>query len=255
MNNILDIIYNLSRKQELINDKQLQSIMEIIKLYNNLYNLDFNINKSNTNISSTSILGTYSNNEINIYLNRLYQYIYYYYNESNFKIENNLNMFQRYFKNNLYIIKVLFHNIEHYYQDIIYKNNKNNSLENKLIILEKQLITDNKTNNNSFLERNADIKSYKKILNIIKSIKSELEDVYILQEQILLDREFIGYSESNCPTFNYFEELNKINDLANIINEYSPNDLSFEYRLSLGLPIEDYEYDTVKTYLKNKKRD
>ena len=48
--------------------------------------------------------------------------------------------------------------------------------------------------------------------------------------------------------------MNKEKEYLNILNKYNINNLSFDDRFKLGLPLEDYEYQTIKVYIKSKKR-
>ena len=273
MDEILDVVYSCSINYHLLNKLELHKIFNILSKEYNLEKLNLNVKDKIDylltyilGIEINNTLGTYYNYNIDYYLKRLYLFIRNCNYQTDLLLEYKLDNKELYLRKNLFILKVLFHEIEHYYQDIIYRTKDNSSITNKLILLEENTLKEYEHSeenrpkkkeyyNISFIERIADINAYKKLIDLIDPIKNEILNLYNLQEQIILYISFDGYIDNDSPTNRYFKFMDKETEYKNIIDNYNLNDLDFNTRFKLGLPLDDYEYQTIKTYLKSKKRD
>ena len=280
MNNILDLVTEYSKKRKILDEDAIEKIINYyiddfeVSIINNIYI----INKIELLLSNVT-LGNYVEDYIEIFYSRIKTYIRgaYYITES--PIENDLILYERIWRINIFILSILFHELEHAQQAQISLNNNPNNFEEKLIIIENNFMDhlgqkvlnkceynketkeysftipqmllyriawylDNKKYdrlyNYSLLERLADIDSKEKIIYILSENKTDIPNLYKLLEQILISRKLREYDESkDSPTIDFF---NKLIGKKNFSYDDMPTNYTLEERLRLGLPISSIEY-------------
>ena len=284
MNNILDIIYEYSIKNRLLDKNAINKILEILIKHNNL-DITFNVNNNPFLLREKYTYGCLDRRKhIIIYMQSIKYGIKLNDYMSDFSLENNLTNFEKILRLNLFILLNILHEIEHAIQINICRNNDNSTLENKLIILEEQYKIDYesilkfKFDNDfikSFLskvkeynmkdkligeyyyislhERLADINAYDKILQLIQIIKDEIINLYELINLMSIENKLQYYHMVNGPTIEFFSQIGLNNELLSILNEYNIDNLPFEYRFKLGLPINNYEYQKTTNLLQIKR--
>ena len=291
MKDILDIVYDASKRRMLLSDKEVLKIVELLISINNIDIInEIHVIQKNELIFNKVTLGHYINDKIYIYYSRIIGFISGLHHRSNFELENKLCIYETVFRINLFILFIIMHEIEHAIQEEITINNDTSTFKNRLIKLENDYLTflgeevlKEETYNEidgtysmspidfikyklayhydyklyasnyeiSYLERLADVNALSKILEMIKEIRNEIKSLYTLQENILLDRKLDHYDDTKVsPTVDFFNNI--LGD-----NEFDYNDmgdLNLDERLSLGMPISDYEYDSSKKLLLPKKQ-
>ena len=268
MENILEIIYSYSKKKILLDKKAIDKIIEIFKRE---YNLDILyettiIQYSNKDYHNKD-LSNYYDGSIYIYLARIYAYLKKY-PINNYINNKTLSTFERFLINNLFILKTVFHELEHAIQDQLFISGKNDTIEEQLSRIELLHIEDynriydidrrlyNKLHNqykenydSSFLERMADINSYKKALKTLESVKDQLGKIYEYEELLLLYIHMNTYKTyQDNPTVRFFTSIDKQDEISSI-----PLDgLDYSQRLKLGLNLSRTEYYSNMQALKKK---
>lgn len=279
MEDILDIVYEYSKKRKIIDEKGLEDILRKYIDVENIYVInEINIIRRKEILFNNVLLGNYFDDFIEIYYSRLKAFIKYGDHASESILENNLCIFEKYLRANLFIVFICFHEFEHAKQKQITLENNFTSFENKLVFLEDYYldnlgyniianckydsVTDQyemstlryllysltceiqnrrykKNYDISFLERQADINANKKIITMIDSIKKEIPKIYALEEDILQIRKLKNYDTCKIsPTIDFFSNI--------LGKKYSNMDDMPNYdlnkRLELGLPISMEEY-------------
>ena len=286
MKNILDLVYDYSKKRKYLD---FDAIKEIIKLYKKVYDVDV---KNLIYDSRFRILfnnwsnATYKDKEINVFYGNILFDIEKEGYKSIFEEEDKLNYFEKFFRINIFILKIIFHELEHATHDMITTREPKN-LEEKLIKIECNFLDHlgervfdisnyNEEENAyygtimdkiryiiaehfdfklydsnydiSLIERLADIDSMTKIYNMTDEIKGEIPVLYNLMAKILLSRKFRNYDESFIsPTVEFFKNITGERQF------YFPNyiDMSLDERLRLGLPISTKENEEISMKLKH----
>ena len=101
------------------------------------------------------------------------------------------------------------------------------------------------------MERMADINSYKKILELLEPIKSKVQDVYDLENYLLMETIMKSYKNiMDTPTIRFFINIGKFNELA----QYDLINLSEEDKLLYGLKIDGKDYINNNAFLSLKKK-
>ena len=102
----------------------------------------------------------------------------------------------------------------------------------------------------SLLERLADIDAQKSVIKTIEEVKKEINNLYCLENEILINRIIRDYPDSKeSPTIYFFKNImgKKALEGINFLK------LDLDSRLRLGLEIDDDEYmDTIKLLQHNK---
>lgn len=290
MKNILDIVYDASKRRMPLSDKEVLKIVEQLVKINDIEVInEIHVVQRTELIFNKVTLGHYLNDNIYVYYSRIMEFIAGCYHKSEFKLEDEMSVYETVFRINLFILFIIMHEIEHAIQEQITISGDTNNFENRLIKLETDFLTflgeevlsdenyneiDGTYNMNplefikyklayhydcnlynsnyeiSYLERLADVRALSKILDMISEIKNEIKKLYTLQENILLDRRLEHYDDTTIsPTVEFFNNIYGPNTF-----DYSDmGDLSLEERLNLGMPITDYEYDSTKKLLLPKK--
>ena len=309
MKNILDIIYDYSKKRKFLDEDAIKKIIcnymdekniSIINTVNIIYNKEFILTRIYKKISNVlsikrndlfnnSILGTYLDDYIDIYYSRIIK-IY----DTDELIEDSiyedkLLLYEKIFRFNLYIASIIFHELEHAHQEEIYNTQGLKDIESKLIKLESFYLNNlgnkvlsrceyNKETNEyemsnfkrilyilscikdqrkydknydiSLLERLADIDAQKSVIKTIEEVKKEINNLYCLENEILINRIIRDYPDSKeSPTIDFFKNImgKKALEGINFLK------LDLDSRLRLGLEIDDDEYmDTIKLLQHNK---
>ena len=274
MNSIFDVVYSYSVQNKLLDKNAINYILIELLNENNFQKINIFIDNKKKPVYLDDKLASYKNNTINVFLSRINEYILSDKYKTNFKNEYILNKFQNYLRKNLVILQALFHEIEHVEQ---FNNKDNITLEQKLCNLEKEFIseTENIMNDNSlslfkrmnefsknkklyrnnyeisFMERMADINSYKKILELLEPIKSKVQDVYDLENYLLMETIMKSYKNiMDTPTIRFFINIGKFNELA----QYDLINLSEEDKLLYGLKIDGKDYINNNAFLCLKKK-
>ena len=257
MDNILDIIYEYSMRKKLLDRKAIEIIITIMIKENNIEIINnINIITHLFDNLSEKTLAYYFNGDINIYLSKIYKYLKKY-SDNNLIDNKNLSEFEEYLINNLFILRTVFHELEHSnHERLIHYNNV--SIEKELIKIELDFI--NRINNLyygdeekynrlkklydnlydiSFIERLADIWSHEQIIKVLETDKNELKRIYEYEKLLLLNTELSTYKNFNdMPTIRFFIAIGK----AKEISKYDLYDLDFKTRLRLGLNLSFDEY-------------
>ena len=268
MENIIDIIYDYSVRNKLIDKKAIKSI---INTSINIYNID-TIDKvmfSNTSLLTDDFtMAGYDvdNFIIIIYMNAIKKEIQLNSQLTDFKIEDELNKFEMFARKNLHLLHIILHEIEHAKQAKLVRNIHDVSLERKLVhaefnyanpsiidpctylpsleniktMVKNRLLYDT-CYDISLMERLADYYSLNDIKNMSKILSANL---YNLQDLILIDNLLREYkNELDSPTERFFEKINKSQVLIQ-----SPY-LKYEDRLKYGLRLTKNEYYNLKEKL------
>lgn len=244
MENILEIIYNLSINNNLLNIYKIDKILEILIDKKNLNEYILNIDVQQIRSNN---LASYSNyyKKIIIYSNVIKKMINNI--DKNLKIENSLtkNMYI-----NLSILQVILHELEHVNQERIINYN---TLEAFILRISQIVVPENQIYEVSPAERFAEIKSYNDILKIINSYRSDLKLSALIKNDEL-QRKIRGYhycdNRLHSPIVSYFEAGNK-KQLLSSFEWYSNNDddikivsklYDIDDCLFYGFPISDKVY-------------
>lgn len=286
MKDILDIVYDASKRRMLLSDKEVLKIVEILININNIEVInEIHVIDRAELIFNKVTLGHYLNDKIYIYYSRIIGFISGLHHRSNFELENKLCIYETVFRINLFILFIIMHEIEHAIQEQITVSKEINTFENRLINLEndyltflgEEVLSDEKYNvidgvydmnildfirykfayhydyklyisnyEISYLERLADVNALSKILKMIEEIKNEIKSLYLLQENLLLDRRLQNYDNSKVsPTVEFFNNIYGPNSF-----DYSDmGDLSLDKRLDLGMPITGKEFYSKRQLL------
>lgn len=290
MQNVLDIIYDYSKKRKILDPS---AIKQIIKLH--MKNNNIEIIKTIEIIQKIELifkkitLGNYLDDYIIIYYSRLLLFINEFSHVSNLKTEDDLIIYEQIFRNNLFIAFIIFHELEHSMQEQISREEKSINFETRLIQLESFYLNnlgnkvlsklnyypetgeydfniinllqyyihckiDNikyeKNYNLSFLERLADTGANKKIIDMIEPIKKEIPNLYKLENELLLERELRDYD--NTKVSPTIDFFNKLIGKKHF-NYDDMEEYNLDERLRLGLPVTCEEFNSKAKILEYKK--
>lgn len=274
MENILDIVYNYSRQNKLLDKFAIRYILLELLDEEKLDYITIEIDDKDKILYLNNKLATFKSNTIKVFLSRINEYIASDNYKTNYKNEYILNRFQKCLRKNLIILQTLMHENEHVLQ---FHKEKENTIEDNLTNLELEFIDEtenimenkniglfkrlnefkknkNLYNNNyqiSFLERMADINSYQNVLSLIEPIKNEAREVYDLENDLLLESIMKNYKNiMDAPSIRFFINIGKLDEL----NKLDLVNLSEEERLRLGLKIDGKDYISNNAYLLSKKK-
>lgn len=191
MEEILKIVFNCSKQKRILSKSEIEDI--VILLIEN-YKYDKFIKEINFDNNENYGLALYDFElkNINIYNNVVNRMIY--------NIENKIivdDELQKKIFENLSIIQIILHELEHVNQYNIIIND--NSLEALIVRLSKLIGIDNENMIYEFypIERIAEIKSYKKIIDIYSLIDKKIIELQGLLDFELLKRDIRGYHLKN----------------------------------------------------------
>lgn len=241
MDEIFRIIYNRSKKNQLLCAQDLAKIVEYYTVSQQLneYVLNLYIN----NIDSNT-LATYSLDDRDITINlKLLQKCT---KDRCKKHHTGLKEFYVYFYKNLFILHALLHELEHANQlKIAYNDISTEGLLIRLSLLINKEYYD-KLYPISPEERLADVKSFEKITALINGNKKDFETIIKLLEIEKQDCLLTGYScdgkTVNAPTTNYFT-LGKRKDLLEAFDfEKIKQSHNVYERMKYGFPVSKEEF-------------
>lgn len=285
---ILQLLYDYSIKEKSIDKKYIKTIIEISKMNMDLeeYIIRYGIKKENYD---KYVSATYSiiEKKITIYEKNLKKSI-----QSKSDNKKYLTELENKFYENVILTQTIFHEIEHANQHRMI--DKENTMEAKILnlcmnnfnkikeineivqeALRTKMVTEKEiqqyydfTSNIKYAtyknyyelapqERLAEIKSHKKMINILSEIKTEIPQI-IKYESICIGKNMLkGYTnEIFSPTIKYITECNRKIGL-NMFDWYDENTektrklaeqkYDLETRLKYGLPITKEEYQAIKT--------
>lgn len=272
MDNILDIFYEHSKNDKLLTREAIKKILDIILNELNLENkITYSLSTDEifdiSNIWNINVLAEFDMDSIiYIYYLELLKSI----NKKKYrtKFDKNYNLTDNdmSFKKNILILETIFHEIEHVKQLEIVKDIYSDTIEAIIYRYEydffyseleeeyesnisyylnvfKQNIIELTTYNISFMERMANINSFKEMYNLLYKLGNNYSNLYNIEKDILDDYIIKYYStDLNGPTtkfinkIGYMEEFYECN-YPNIIDK-----MSLEERLKYGFKITNEEY-------------
>ena len=250
MEKILEIVYNYSINNKILDIKSIERIVELIidtrKLNNYVNNIVVESDNSKKLASYQNYLKQISINAqmIDIMLKRL---------EDNIIIENS---FEKLFYKNLSVLQVILHEIEHAYQEKIML--LENSLEAFILRISYMVREEDSKRLYEYClyERLAEIKSFEMLSEIVSLDFKELKQVGCLVKNDKLQRMLRGYHYNgteyiNYPIEEYLIGCNK-KELLNSFDWYSDDNESCIFnssekyklydRYKYGFPISKEEY-------------
>ncbi len=277
MENILDIIYEYSKKFRLLDEDAINKIMDILIINNKLYNVEYDLVVEKNILLSHKELGYFLNDSICLYYNNLINRVK---NEKHiiFEDELKLPLLQKVIRQNLEIAFTLMHETEHALQYKMLSEHNDNTLERRLLRAEDYYIkkaTENivfydiydkllglipgyfeffksmsiyqRNYDISLMERLANLKTLDKIDDMLNKIKDDVPELYEIEKYILLIYQMQQYIENEqkreqydySPTIEFFNRLGTLDKLIEIdfIN------LPYEDRIKYGFYITDDEYN------------
>lgn len=269
MENVLDIIFDYTIQNRLLDKKAVDKIMDIliseegIEIIENrtIYTRTYK-GKNNKDFA------TYIDGDIEIFLNRIYRFLYT--NTEDYFIDTKkINRFEKYLINNLYIVSTIIHELEHALQNQYHILGKSDTLEQQLVNLEldhinriNDLYDTNRFEHRrlrdaykqfyeySFIERMADIKSQEKILHMIERLKKHEKRIYEYEQTILLFYKINGYKNSNfSPTIRFFMGIGKYVAIKGM----GFNGLDYQDRLRYGLNLTKEEINKNKELIRKRR--
>ena len=275
MTNILDIIYDYSKRFKLLDEDAFNKIMdELIKL-NNFQDVSFEID-SNKNPFIRD-LGVLIGKDIFIYPKNIMSRIKHERYKIDSPLEETLPLFEKYLRMNTEMLLTCTHEIEHAIQDRMMRENNDDTLEKKLVRIEDKYLrnTEDKLEfknifekciflipsyfeykklelgysrnyDISLMERLANLNSYEKIKKMLELIKDELTDLLTLMDQVILSTQMETYDSKWGPTLLFFDNLDSYDEDISI---YESLDLPYEDRIKFGLNLTDEEFHNNKQLL------
>lgn len=270
MKNILDIIYDYSKKYKLLDEDAINKILdELFKLYQFVdYSYEVVTKKNVLN----SDLGDLVGNDMTIYLYNLRKKI----NDNDYPIESDLEsklpLFEGYLRMNCEMLLTCLHECEHCIQNNLMSEpiSNDDTLEKKLIRVEDTylrkvegsfLFIDSidkilkfvpsfykyekskrryeRNYDISIMERLANIHSFEKIKDMLKEIENELTVLLELMDQIIFAEKMGNYTTKWGPTLLFFDELGYYDE----VDRYEGINYSFEDRFTYGLNLTDDEFE------------
>lgn len=268
MENVLDIIYNYSKKHKLLDKEAILLISTLLIKKYNISNInDIYITKKFLE-NRIETLAYLKKRKITICLSNLNSFIK---NDENF-INNYPNNLCYYMERNLQILQIIIHEMEHSIQHMMFKS-ESNDIETRLLNLEfdyivnmkegyldsfknyknyrKKIKTYNILYPLRFTERMAQINAYSKIIETITPIKNEIPELFSLEEKIKEASKFANYVSPDKyglpgPTILFFNYLKKTDEL-DLIDHIN---LSYEERLKYGFNLTSEEYEFTLRKLK-----
>ena len=256
----------------ILNPLTIDLILDELLAINNLDKINTFVYYKNQHVNPKhATLGEFTGPEIKINYTTICKMLDLGINITDFKSDKKLLISDIYFKDNLYFIYTLLHEVEHaidYYNLVDNKNDlrtmlfaleffykQNVGFNNNMSYLysyyfgERETILSNiiyrlhfkkerkfyfSNYNISFMERVANIEAYKKVLSLIEPIKDDIRGVYQFQKDILFDTRMMSYdTHETSPTTNFFKNLGYSHEFNSLI----PDDIDLETRIDYGLKL------------------
>ncbi len=251
MENVLRLIYNKTVKNEVLNLKDIEQILELLIVNKDLNKYILNIDVQPIRSNNLASYSSYTKN-ITIYAEMIKKMIE--------DIEMNIlnaNEFEVMLYKNLSILQILLHETEHANQQKIADND--NNLE--AFIIRLSYLVDNAYEDEIYEycpeEKLAEVKSFEEIIDLMKYLEKEsirLPEIFDIER---LNRLLRGYhyidSHLNIPLETYFtmakrQDLFCYVDLSLNLSSTNFNASLTKYklqeRLRYGFPISELEYGT-----------
>ncbi len=285
MKNILDVIYDYSRKRKILDEDAIEKIIKEyisefnISIVNNIY-----IIRENKLLVGRITMGHYADDYIEIFYSRIMAVLNSQKYKSDSPLEKQLILYERVWRVNLFIAGIVCHELEHAMQEELSRENNPTTFEDKLILLENHYLDHlghsalkncvyhedtqeydmsipqyirysikyfieskryDKLYDYSLLERLADVDSSEKLYDMLYEVKSEIPHLYPLLNQLNLNRKLRDYDESELSPTLDF--FTKLLGEKHFDYYDMPEDYTLDERLRLGLPISASEYnETIK---------
>ena len=246
MNDITKLIHDISLNNKIVGEYDVDDIYEILVRENSLNDFVKNIKLGNFNMNS---LAFYSPYKKIIYIN--YKVMLYsimnYIERNKMLVDSNNN----YYLMNLYILKILIHELKHVEQEKIMVYNKN-SVEAKILMKSNKLeeyYKQNKLYSDLLyrcnpIERQAELHALMSIIDVSsKLFNNKLTNFFYLE---YMNNKLENYSF--CKTIKYpasifFDNYLGYDDINYFNNSYKSD---IDKRLELGLKINKDEYNDIK---------
>lgn len=251
MEELIRIIYNNYKKPHIVKEDFIYDVCEIFSKY---YELEKYFKDVVIINAKTPSLAYYSPQLKTIYVN-IYKLIkttgYYIAQNENISIYE-----EKILAVNLYILKVLLHEIEHIVQERIIRDGQEN-IEKEILIASfnnEQNLKDNKEYSNKKyytnpIERQAEIKSLNQINRIANETNNETVFRFFERELLItaMNDYKIGESINVYPYQYFFNNYKK--EIIKDIEEIQMLKDNYDLRIQLGLAISHREYNVLKRKL------
>lgn len=271
MKNILDIIYDYSKKYKILDETAINKIMDELFRINDFQDISFNV--ITNKVPFNRDLGTLDYKDIYIYLYNLNKKI----KKNDYRIESHLEeelpLFEKFIRMNCVILLTCLHECEHVLQDKMLEDKNDDTLEKKLIRIESDYLDSIEQRlihydpidkalcfipdyiflakskriydfnyDISLLERLANLNAYEKIKLMLKEIENELTKLMALMDQIILTTQMETYVDKWGPTLLFFDKIGYYSRAY----QYESLSIPYEDRIRFGLNLTDEEYETNK---------
>lgn len=249
MKNIFDIINYYSKNNMLLDNSAVKKIIETLLYINNVnFNYDINIFNHFHSLDNKNALAYFDYKSIKVYLNRLKKFL----NDKesriiHFLIEDELNKYESFLFKNIYIFRIIMHEIEHLLQ---YENKLEgySNIEKRLIDIERSFVDDKASSTSkiydlndkiSFIERISEIYALEKTNDFLFDYVELTEKIIDINSLYLLNAQMAPYiSYKDSPTERFFRNIGKYNEFSKI--DFS--DISYGERLRYGLELDEKEF-------------
>ncbi len=283
-NEILKIVYDCSKKRKLIGEKEIRTIVALVLEEKEIsdYVQKIKMSKKSPKNGDKILGGSWVNSKkrLKIYIKNLYYYTKY---EKRFKLLRN--PLEQLIAKNLFIVQIIFHELEHAHQQKQYDEGIN-SIEEKLIeanilltqfparfekvwngLISSELFELYEANdkilyyhyyNSNPVERLADTNSFSTIVSIVEQEKEKMPYLFEYYNYLLNIRQIKNYKESwqmrhSCPTENYLHGIMRPELWDEIEKSYKENEYDLTRRLKLGLNINKDEYFLIESLTEHSK--
>ena len=278
MKNVLDIVYNYSLQDKLLDKQAVLLITEILMEEFNIDNVDdVSVRGIDFKHAFDGTLAFKKGSYICFFLPRIHAYIA----SKTFPLNQDdefLDKFNIFLRNNLFIVHTIIHELTHSMEEMHIRDNQDD-LETKLLTIEYEYVSEIERRKNydgyksslrgdfdykkelknyrnnynlSLYERIADINAYENVLKIIEPIKTDIPTLYNIETFLLYNRQLSTYKDGfDMPTLRFFVNINMIERLLEKDIDLIHEDLAT--RLRLGLRLDHEEYNDLKHVLEIKK--
>ncbi len=260
---LLKIIYDYTKQRKIIDRKFLDKFIEIVVNYKNLddYVKVVTFSEVMQLSDNGAVLASYNHllKRIKVNYFSIVEYLESFENKYCYFSD-----FENLFLKNLEIVQLFLHELEHANQFNICDNS---STYESMILRESLYCSSDKLYKAAYNyapeERFANIVSYREIINILNFIKELVPNLLNFENYKLLDYAIADYQiiDSNimAPTIYYFLVGNMSNSLKKLgllnangtIKQKVESEFNYEKRLTYGLPIDYYEFDSLHNQVNN----
>ena len=273
MENIFEIIDSYSKKKELLDKEAIKKIVDTLLEINNVYfSYDLIIYGHFHPFENKHALAYFDYKSIKVYLTRLRKFLTD--DESrkvSFLLEDELNEYEKYLFKNVYLFRILMHEMEHLLQ-FEEKMDNYTPIEKKLVGIERGFMQEvesfatnykgdrlyrtiklveltklyNDNDKISFVERISEIYAIEKTNDLLKDYIEKTEKIIDINNLFLLNAEMVPYINSrDVPTERFFVNIGKMNEFFSL----DLTDLTYGERLRYGLLLEPKEFFDNKNEL------